>query len=56
VQDLIGGHTGAIVGVGVGIGAGIVTYVLVQALLGAPELPRRLQLGAARMRESERAA
>ena len=34
----------------VGVGVGLIGYVLVQALLGAPELPPRLQLGAARAR------
>jgi putative peptidoglycan lipid II flippase len=49
VQHILGGgHTGAIGGVGIGVGTGLVGYVLVQALLGAPELPPRLQLGAAR--------
>ena len=49
VQHILGGgQTGAIGGVGLGVGAGLVGYVLVQSLLGAPELPPRLQLGAAR--------
>ena len=47
VQHVIGGHSGAIIGVSLGVGGGLIGYLVVQALLGAPELPPRLQLGAA---------
>jgi peptidoglycan biosynthesis protein MviN/MurJ (putative lipid II flippase) len=39
VQHAVGGHAGAIVGVGLGVAVGLIAYVGAQALLGAPELP-----------------
>jgi putative peptidoglycan lipid II flippase len=50
VQDAIGGHIGAVVGVAIGAGGGLVAYVAVQSLLGAQELPPRLQIGERRRR------
>ena len=37
-------HLGAILGVLVGVGAGLVGYLVIQALLSAPELPPKLRL------------
>ena len=45
VQDAIGGHIGAVIGVGVGAGGWLLAYLAVQSLLGAQELPPRLQIG-----------
>jgi hypothetical protein len=50
VQDTIGGHIGAVIGVGVGAGGGLVAYIAVQSLFGAQELPPRLQIGERRRR------
>lgn len=46
VQHALAGHAhiGAIIGVGVGVGAGLAGYLVVQALLNAPELPPSLRL------------
>jgi len=44
-QDAIGGHIGAVVGVGICAGGGLLAYVAVQSLLGAQELPPKLQIG-----------
>ena len=52
VQDAIGGHIGAVIGVGVGAGGGLLAYLAVQSLLGAQELPPRLQIGERRRRSA----
>jgi putative peptidoglycan lipid II flippase len=44
VQNAIGGHIGAVIGVAVGAGGGLIAYLAVQSLLGAQELPPRLQI------------
>ena len=44
-QDAVGGHIGAVIGVAIGAGGGLLAYVGVQSLLGAQELPPKLQLG-----------
>jgi murein biosynthesis integral membrane protein MurJ len=49
-------HIGALVGVVVGVGAGLVAYIVVQALLNAPELPEKLRLSSRRAAVSGGAA
>ncbi len=58
VQSALSGHAhvGAIVGVLVGVGTGLLGYIVVQALLSAPELPPRLRLDSRRSPMSEGAA
>jgi len=56
VQNAIGGHIGAVIGVAVGAGGGLIAYLAVQSLLGAQELPPRLQIGARRRRAVAEAA
>ncbi|MGO9873992.1 MAG: murein biosynthesis integral membrane protein MurJ [Acidimicrobiia bacterium] len=43
VQDELGGHIGALVGVTLGVAVGLVGYVAVQAFFRAPELPPSIQ-------------
>jgi murein biosynthesis integral membrane protein MurJ len=49
VQDELGGHIGAIVGVTLGVCVGLFAYVALQSFLGAPELPPGLRFGSARI-------
>jgi putative peptidoglycan lipid II flippase len=49
-------HLGAIVGVVVGVSAGLAGYIVIQALLSAPELPPKLRLESRRAPAIENAA
>jgi putative peptidoglycan lipid II flippase len=53
LETAIGDHIGSILAVGIGAGLGLVAYAGVQAALGAPELPERLQRGKRRVSATE---